>query len=158
MSKKVDIDNKTTTETLFQSMNSTARELLKVVLDHIDTQIPYDQEGEPTYANKLSAEDFYFDSNASCFDLQRKVQAGALVKGAWTYYGSERLRILEISKTISEPEKQATPGTIDRYGELTLGDGTCHIERIQAPGRAALNFIDWANGVGVENFPIEIDK
>jgi len=158
VTRQVDINSKTTTETLFSSLNAVACDLLVVVLDHLETQTPLPQEGQATYAQKLGPEDFYFDSNTSCVELDLKVRAGSLIKGAWTNYNGEKLRVLAVSAVAADPANSIASGSITKHGELTLRDGTCHIDKIQTPGKAPMNFIDWANGIGLKNFPIKIDK
>ena len=158
VSRQIDIENKTTTSSLFKSLNAVACDLLLVVLDHLETQAPIAQVGEPSYAHKLSAEDFYFDSDTSCADLDLKVRAGSMVKGAWTHYGGERLRLLLISPTCESSNESLKQGHINKFGDLSLKDGSCTIKEIQAPGKSVMDFASWANGIGLQNFPIRIDK
>jgi len=117
--RQIDIEDTTTTTSLFASMNSVAGDLLLVVLDSLGTQSPSEQEGEPTYADKLKVDDFYFSATTSAVDVDRKIRAGSLVKGAWTLVGEDRIRITESGR----PHKSETPeeevGTISRAGILT---------------------------------------
>ncbi len=157
-SRQVDIGAKTNTESLFKSLNSIGIDLLGLVLGDLDSQSPYPQVGEPSYAQKLGPDDFYFDSTSTTNELDLKVRAGSLVKGAWTFFNNERLRVLSISVSKEGSNYSLEPGMITKRGEITLNDGVLVIEEIQAPGKAAMKFSAWANGVGVDNFPIKIDN
>jgi methionyl-tRNA formyltransferase len=154
--RQIDIFPDTTADSLFHSMNSIAGDLLLLVLDSLATDIPIDQEGIETYAAKLEPQDFYFDAQTSVVDVDRKVRAGSLHKGAWTNINGETFRILETElPEISQPEKNI--GTIDRNGLLTCADGTVKIRRILLPGKSPMDFSAWVNGVDKDLFPLHID-
>lgn len=154
--RQVDITETTTSQSLFKSMNAVAGDLLVVVLDSLGTQEPTKQQGIPTYAEKLEADDFSFDANTLAVDVDRKIRAGSLVKGAWTIVGNERIRITESDIPQLGEVNNEDVGTIDRKGILTCLDGTLVCKKIQVPGKPLLDFDAWANGVPRENFPLRI--
>ncbi len=154
--RQVDITESTTSLSLFASMNAIARDLLVVVLDSLDTQVPTEQQGEPTYAQKLDADDFYFDAHTCAVDIDRKIRAGSLVKGAWTFLSDEKIRIAQSDIPRIENVNEADVGTINRAGVLTCVDGTIQCKKIQVPGKPLLDFVSWANGVPRESFPLRI--
>ncbi|HMS25557.1 MAG TPA: methionyl-tRNA formyltransferase [Acidimicrobiia bacterium] len=163
--RHVDIVSSTTSATLFRSMNAIARDLLLVVLDSIETQEPLAQVGEPTYAHKLDRQNFYFDSSTSAADVDRKVRAGALIKGAWTIIGEKQFRLIEADfagsnlATGLDPAKlpaKTEVGKISREGVLTCVDGTIICKKIQVEGKPVMEFSAWANGLSRELFPLHL--
>lgn len=153
--RQIDITPTTTTTTLFESMNVIAGDVLTLVLDSIEKEEPTPQEGEPNYADKLQPEDFFFDATTSADDLDRKIRAGSLVKGAWTNIDGEKFRIL--SGSISD-EPAGKAGAISRDGIVTCSSGTYVCDEIQVPGKPVMEFSSWANGVVAERFPLKINS
>ena len=139
-------------------MNAVAGELLKVVLDHILTQDPIEQSGEATYAHKLEPADFFFNSESTVLEVDRKVRAASLIKGAWTEIGGEKFRVHQAGKIISKKIDATRVGTLDRNGQLNLNDGAIELLKVQMPGKPVLEFASWVNGVPADKFPLKIDS
>lgn len=156
--RSIDITNTTTSASLFRTMNAIAGDLLLVVLENLDSQSPLDQEGEPTYAAKLDQQDFFFDSNTSVVQVDRQIRAGSLVKGAWTYIGKEKFRIIAAGIPEIVESQNDSIGNIDRSGRLWLADGSIVCNKIQTAGKPVLDFDAWANGISKELFPLKIDS
>lgn len=85
---------------------------------------PVPQEGEPTYAAKLDAEELHIDWGRPAVELERLVRVG----GAWTTFRGSRLRIL-------------------RAG---VEDDTLVPIEVQPEGKAAMSFTAWRNGARVQ--------
>lgn len=156
--RRVDILPTTNSVSLFRSINAIAADLLLVVLDNLGLHQPIEQSGEQTYAHKLEAKDFFFDSTTSVFDIDKKVRAGALVKGAWTNVNNETFRIISASKPMASKVEKADVGTIDKRGRFVAIDGEIELKQVQVPGKQVMEFSAWANGVSPEKFPLRIDN
>lgn len=100
---------------------------------------PQAQEGEPTYARKLSSSDREIDWLQSAAHIDRQVRVG----GAWTTLDGERFIIREA--TPSDAAHDAAPG-------MLLGDavatarGLIRLETVQPAGRAATDAQAWLRG------------
>jgi methionyl-tRNA formyltransferase len=85
---------------------------------------PVPQEGEPTYASKLEAEELHIDWGRPAVELERLVRVG----GAWTTFRGSRLRILRAG--------------IEHETLVPI--------EVQPEGKAAMSFTAWRNGARVQ--------
>lgn len=82
---------------------------------------PEPQEGEPTYADKLTADDLRIDWSAPAVDIHRKVRVG----GAWTTHTGKRLKVWRTR--------------LSEHGDLELVE-------VQPEGKGRMPVGAWANG------------
>jgi methionyl-tRNA formyltransferase len=68
-------------------------DLLVRTVAQVATTDPTPQVGEPTYAEKLTVEEFHLDPAAPAADLVRRVRAGNPRPGAWITVGGKRLKV-----------------------------------------------------------------
>ncbi|MGH8997874.1 MAG: methionyl-tRNA formyltransferase [Acidimicrobiia bacterium] len=91
--------------------------LLVERIDAIPGIEPVEQVGEPTYAHKLTVEEFALDWARPARELSRTVLAGNPKPGAWTHAAGRRLKILR-AHVLGD-----TPGVLgDTPGPGVLGD------------------------------------
>jgi len=92
---------------------------------------PVPQEGEPTYAAKLTPEDLRIDWSAPNEHIHRQVRVG----GAWTTWQGERLKIWRTGRFTFE-------------GGVVVPTGTDPIEllEVQPAGKPRMDARAWANG------------
>ncbi len=101
---------------------------------------PDPQQGEPTYADKLSVEDLRLDWGRPASELHRVVRVG----GAWTTFRGRRLKVrrAELSDGEAGPGR---PGEL--HGEcVTTSRGVLVLTEVQPEGRGLMAFEAWANG------------
>ena len=94
---------------------------------------PAEQEGEPTYADKLTVEEFELDWSRPALELHQIIRAGNPRPGAWTTVGGKRLKI---------------------WRSRIAGDGALEILDVQPEGRARMQFDDWIRGRRGEPFEL----
>jgi methionyl-tRNA formyltransferase len=82
---------------------------------------PVPQKGEPTYAEKLTAEDLHIDWSAPPEEIHRQVRVG----GAWTTHNGKRLKVWRT-----------------RLG----AGGDLELVEVQPEGKGRMGVRDWANG------------
>lgn len=102
--------------------------------------IPRPQEGEPTYAAKLTPEDRRIDWSADPGSIRRVVRLG----DAYTTFRGKRLKVLAVepaSAGESGGAPAASPGLLD-------GDsvGGLRLVRVQPEGKAPMSWADFARG------------
>ena len=111
----------------------------------LGTRVP--QEGEPTYAAKISPDELRLDWARPAVELDRVVR----LEGAFTTVGGRRLRVLAArvgtpSAGVSDPPA-VVPGPGALEGTIVgTGAGTLELVRVQPEGRAAMPAADWARG------------
>jgi methionyl-tRNA formyltransferase len=98
------------------------------------TQIaPEEQVGEPTYADKLTVEEFELDWSRAAKELHRVIRAGNPRPGAWTTVDGKRLKI---------------------WRSRVADDGALELLEVQPEGRARMQFDEWIRGRRGEPFEL----
>ncbi|HET6964444.1 MAG TPA: methionyl-tRNA formyltransferase [Acidimicrobiales bacterium] len=101
---------------------------------------PVPQQGEPTYAAKIEAEDLHLDWARPALDLHRIVRVGR----AWTTWKGRRLLVLEASPAEAPG---GPPGTVS--GDVVAaGTGGLRLVTVQPEGKRAMPAADWLRGAG----------
>jgi methionyl-tRNA formyltransferase len=93
---------------------------------------PEPQVGEPTYAEKLTAEDRHLDWSGPAVDVHRRVRLG----DAWTTHEGRRLKVW---RTHVPPRGD---GPL-----VAAADGPVELVEVQPEGRSRMAATAWANGV-----------
>jgi methionyl-tRNA formyltransferase len=99
---------------------------------------PTDQEGPPTYADKISQADLELHWDRPAGDLHRVVRVG----GAWTTFRDRRLKIWRARVVGDGP---STPGALDGV-VVGTGSGALELVEVQPEGKARLDAPAWVNG------------
>jgi methionyl-tRNA formyltransferase len=123
---------------------SLGTELLVATLPAVPTTIPSPQVGEPTYADKLTVEEFELDWEQSAVDLARVVRSGNPRPGAWTTDHGGRLKIWRarpLSASVDEP-----PGTVFGHTRVATGEGALELVEVQPEGRRVMAANAWLAG------------
>jgi methionyl-tRNA formyltransferase len=117
--------------------------LVDALASGLGTPIP--QEGEVTYAAKLTSEDRHLDWSASATQVSRVVRIGR----AWTTFRGKRLLILDAAPV---PDVGLAPGALAVDGEALVGTaaGALALRIVQPEGRGPLPAADWARGARLE--------
>jgi methionyl-tRNA formyltransferase len=112
---------------------------------------PVPQEGEETYAAKLTVEEFELDWTRPAAELDRVIRAASPKPGAWTTAQGKRFKVLR-----ARPDAQgvgvasaARPGAVVRAGGTVLvgtGDGMLILEEVQPETKPAMAASAWAAG------------
>jgi methionyl-tRNA formyltransferase len=119
-------------------------ELLVGTLPRVPHLVPEHQVGEPTYASKLTVDEFELDWDAPAEQLARIVRAGNPRPGAWTTDHGTRLKVWRaraLSACIDAP-----PGTVFGHTRVASGDGALELVEVQPEGRRAMDANAWLAG------------
>ncbi len=119
-------------------------ELLVTTLPAVPTTTPRPQLGTPTYADKLTVEEFELDWEQSALDLARVVRSGNPRPGAWTTDHGGRLKIWRarpLSASVDEP-----PGTVFGHTRVATGEGALELVEVQPEGRRVMAANAWLAG------------
>lgn len=119
--------------------DSLRRRLVEVGTDLLLAQLteglsePTPQQGEPTYAAKLTADDLHLDWSQPAVARHRIVRLG----GAWTTFRDRRLKI--VAADLVEPDANGAELIDGMVGGLRL-------TTVQPEGKAPMSYRDFANG------------
>jgi len=142
--ERVAIDPTETAGELRARLVALGTELLVSRLEDIPKIDPVPQEGEPTYAAKLTTEEFQLDLAAPAAELARLVRAGNPKPGAWTTAGGRRLKVL---RARAEPAPaDAAPGDLLGRARVATGDGILVLEEVQPETKGVMTGAAWAAG------------
>jgi methionyl-tRNA formyltransferase len=119
-------------------------ELLVQHLANVPTATPTPQEGEPTYAEKLTVEEFRLDPARAADDLETIVRAGNPRPGAWMVVNGHRVKVW---RARALDGGGAPPGTIDADAGLATARGLLALDEVQAEGKKVMPGRDWRRGV-----------
>lgn len=99
---------------------------------------PVPQEGESTYAKKISPDDLRIDWIQSAEVIDRQVRLG----GAWTTFRGSRFKI---HKAVVVEGRSGPPGSLDGT-IVACGRGALHLLEVQPEGKARQSADAWRNG------------
>ena len=113
----------------------------RLLVDTLRTGLgePAPQEGDVTYAEKLTTDDLRLDWTQPVEQLDRVVRVG----GAWTTVRGQRLKVH--AATSSRVPGPGAPGEL--HGDaVTTGSGALRLVDVQPEGKARMPFAAWVNG------------
>jgi methionyl-tRNA formyltransferase len=113
------------------------------VLAHLGEWEPVPQEGEPTYAEKLTVDEFHLDPTRSADELVRVVRAGNPRPGAWLRADGKRVKVLAARAGAGG----VAPGSLTWPG-ATLGTraGALVLDTVQVEGKRPMTGDAWLAG------------
>ena len=119
----------------------------RLLVDHlpeVGVTEPVPQAGEPSYADKLTVEEFALDPARPAAELDRLVRAGNPRPGAWMHVGGRRVKVWH---THAEPASAGAPGVITAGGALVTADGILALDEVQPEGKRAMSGAAWRAGL-----------
>ncbi len=138
-------------------------ELLLDVVARIRELHPTPQEGEATYAAKLSVDEFHLDARRPAAELQRMVRAGNPRPGAWALVGDRRVKVLRSAVVTDERLAAGSGPSPDEPGvlrwpgaRLSTGDGMLELLEVQVEGGRVTPADAWLAGYRQRALRLEI--
>ncbi len=113
--REVEIGAEETAGELRERLAGVGAGLLVEHLDAIPGATPEPQRGEPTYADKLSVDEFRLDWRRPASELARTVRAGNPSPGAWTRAGRRRLKVWR-ARASEASGGAGAPGSLSEAG------------------------------------------
>jgi methionyl-tRNA formyltransferase len=136
---EVDVDDGDTADSLRSRLSALGAGLL---VDTLRTGLPdpVAQEGEVTYAEKITAEDLRLRWEEPAPLLHRVVRVG----GAWTVLAGQRFKVHDVAPAATVPD--GPPGSIHPGPVVRCGDGAVALLEVQPAGRPRMAGADWWRG------------
>lgn len=117
--------------------------LLNALRDGLPEPTP--QEGEPTYAAKLEAEEHRLDWSRPAVEVHRVIRLGR----AWTTFRGKRLKVP--AARLADDPCELRPGEIDPVTlRVGAGGGAVELVEVQPEGKPAQLARAWRNGAHLE--------
>jgi methionyl-tRNA formyltransferase len=150
--RTVPIDARDTAGDLRARLVEVGTRLLVEQVPRIASEQPVPQVGEPTYAEKLTVDEFRLDPERPAIELDRVVRAGNPRPGAWMRVAGRRVKVW---RAHPEPDVDLSldrasslePGSITPASGLVTGSGVLVLEEVQAEGKRAMAASAWRTGV-----------
>lgn len=147
-----DITGTDTADDLLTRLAYSGADLLVATMDGLEagTLEPQPQNGEATYAPKISTAAARIDWAQPAFAIDRHIRAHTPGPGAWTLLDDARLKLGPVRLT-EGIGKQLQPGeALISKDAVYIGTATqpVQLDSIQPPGKKMMNAADWARGLG----------
>ena len=149
--ERTPIGDRETAGELHERLVEIGTRLLVETVPEVGHRQPDPQHGEPTYAEKLSVDEFRLDPDESATHLSRVVRAGNPRPGAWMVIDGHRAKVLRASARSGAVER----GVITPAGELGTADGVLVLEEVQPEGKRPMSASAWLNGLRTDRLVIE---
>jgi methionyl-tRNA formyltransferase len=121
--------------------------LLVQRLPEVPGSDPEPQHGEPTYADKLTVEEFAIDPTRTRAELARVVRAGNPRPGAWCMVGGRRVKVWSARDGGAVGPAGAAPGDLTKGGALVAADGLLDLVKVQPEGKRTMTGAAFVAGV-----------
>jgi methionyl-tRNA formyltransferase len=144
--REVPIEPRETAGELRARLVEVGTRLLVEQLPTIASATPAPQVGEPTYAEKLTVDEFRLDPARAAPQLDRVVRAGNPRPGAWMRVGGKRVKVWR-SRPIDAPPESREPGVITADGVLATASGALALEEVQPEGKRPMAAGAWRAGL-----------
>ena len=119
-------------------------DLLLVTVPDIPARLPEAQVGEPTYAEKLTVEEFALDWSRPASELARLVRAGNPRPGAWTVDHGRRVKVWRARDHAVAADER--PGRVGARGMVATGAGQLELLEVQPEGKRTMSAPAWLAG------------
>jgi methionyl-tRNA formyltransferase len=144
-----------TTQSLLAELASEGAEVLVSLLNKLEngplSRTP--QQGDVSYAPKLSREDGALNWNRPCQEVVNRFRAVTPEPGAYTnLWGSDRTVVITQLRAVVSPV-QLVPGEVALSGSKVLvgcADGALELARVKPAGKNEMAATDWWRGAGPE--------
>lgn len=155
LTKEIEITDEMTTPELAAIVSQSGGEILeKTILGYADGSIvpQIQDESKVTFAHKFKKEDGALSFDVEALGLHNKIRGFLPSPSVSVGFGSERIKLLKSS--IVDEVSMGNVGEIlkiSKYGiEIQTKKGIILIEKLQPPGKKAMNAFDWANGAKIK--------
>jgi methionyl-tRNA formyltransferase len=132
-----------TAGTLHAQLVDAAVALLLEHLPAIPGAAPTPQTGEPTYADKLTVDEFRLDPTRPARELARAVRAGNPRPGAYLTIAGKRLKVWSAHEVDDGPPA----GVVDAHAVLGTARGGLALFEVQPEGKRPMTGAAWRTGV-----------
>jgi methionyl-tRNA formyltransferase len=143
--REVVIESHDTAGALRARLVEVGTELLVENLPGIGERDARPQSGEPTYAEKLTVDEFRLDPARPAPELERIVRAGNPRPGAWMPVGGKRVKVWQARAVDALADCET--GVITPESQLCTAGGALALEEVQPEGKRVMAASAWRTGL-----------
>lgn len=142
---------------LLSRMAMAGADLLVSALDALDVggAVLSPQEGEPTYAPKITSADARVNWRAPASEVRNHIRAMTPFPGAWTMLNGDRVKIIALADAPVPGDVGAlAPGRLKatkKHLFVGTGDEPLALETVGPAGKKAMRAADWARGANLDS-------
>lgn len=146
-----------TAGSLLERLSRSGAHLLQATMDGLESGeiVPQPQQGEPTYAPKITTEDARISWTQPDFAIGRHIRAHSPFPGAWTMHGDDRVKIGKVSPLHAAAEAlgelpHLEPGQLHitkKAVYIGTASNPVRIDELQPVGKKMMNAADWGRGI-----------
>ncbi len=145
------IEQEETAGELHARLTELGTHLLLDNLPRVPETEPAPQEGEPTYAEKLTVDEFRIDGGRPAIQVHRVVRAGNPRPGAWMIVNGQRVKVWRAHVE----DGQGPAGVVRGRVELVTTNGVLHLDEVQPGGKPRMTGEAWMAGRREESLAVE---
>ena len=145
------IEQEETAGELHARLTELGTHLLLDNLPRVPETEPAPQEGEPTYAEKLTVDEFRIDGGRPAIQVHRVVRAGNPRPGAWMIVNGHRIKVWRAHVE----DGQGPAGVVRGRVELVTTNGVLHLDEVQPGGKPRMTGEAWMAGRREESLAVE---
>ena len=151
---EIDILDTDTSQTLHDKFAKLSINPLLETLNNIDNIKPQKQQGEATYAHKITKEEGFVDFNKSIEEISCHVRAFTPWPSAFFKLDNQNIKIGEFEILANEniEESSIIKEILKDSFDITAKNGIIKIKTLQFPGKKMLRISDILNGRDLSNF------
>ncbi|WP_126993129.1 methionyl-tRNA formyltransferase [Thermosipho globiformans] len=148
LKKEISVGEFETFGSLYEKLLSLGKEALLEFLNNYPPNL-YPQEGEPTYAPKISKEDLELDFSADYVTVKNKIRAYDPIPGVRAVLKGKLVKLFQVFY-VERDENVKEYGKVlkinNEGGFISAKGGIVGIKYIQFPGKKPISFLDAKNG------------
>ncbi|MBO8160940.1 MAG: methionyl-tRNA formyltransferase [Thermosipho sp. (in: Bacteria)] len=147
LQKEVNIDEFETFGSLYEKLLKLGKNMLVEFLNNYPLELN-PQQGEPSYAPKITKEDLQLSFSKKCVEVKDKIRAYDPLPGVRTNLNGKNVKLFGVF--YYEKKAVQSEGTIleinDKGAIISCLDGVVGVKYIQFPGKTRITFLEAKNG------------
>ncbi|AJI75487.1 methionyl-tRNA formyltransferase [Francisella philomiragia subsp. philomiragia ATCC 25015] len=151
---EVEIQDTDTSQSLHDKFAKLSIKPLLETLENIDTIKPQPQQGEPTYAHKITKQEGLIDFTKSAKEISCHIRAFTPWPSAFFMLGGEQVKVgdFEILEKSSNDEVTAITDITKNGFDIATNDKIIRFKQLQFPNKKMLNIADILNGKDLDKY------
>ncbi|OEZ33226.1 methionyl-tRNA formyltransferase [Francisella endosymbiont of Amblyomma maculatum] len=152
---EIEIQDTDTSQTLHDKFAKLSIKLLLETLENIETIKPQPQQGEPSYAHKITKQDGLIDFNKSAWQISCHIRAFTPWPAAFFILDKKLVKVgdFEILDQHVDNKQTGTIIDISKNGfDIATSDKIIRFKQLKFPSKKMLNIVDILNGKDLDKY------